>query len=286
LLIVDCNQQSAISNQQSAINMHIHFLDPYRPRASLIHQLDPRVKLVLALAFILTTSLVPFGVWPIYVLLVTLSMSIVIASELGVKYVLKRAALAAPFVLAAVPLLFTVDGPALFTLPIGSSIVTLTSTGLERFVSIALKSWISVQIAIVLAASTSFPDLLVAMRAIKLPRLLVAVFGLMWRYLFVLADEVLRLMRARAARSGELAGFKAGGTLGWRAKVTGGMAGNLFVRSLERGDRIYAAMAARGYDGEVRSLPLPPIASSAWLTLLGGLTLLAALLGLAVLVWR
>ena len=266
--------------------MHIHFLDPYRPRVSLIHQLDPRVKLVLAIAFILTASLVPFGAWPIYILLFALSMSIVVASELGVKYVLKRAALAIPFVLAAVPLLFTITGPALLTIPIGSAVLTLTSAGLERFVSIALKSWISVQIAIVLAASTSFPDLLVAMRAIKLPRLLVAVFGLMWRYLFVMADEVLRLLRARSARSGELEGYKAGSTLAWRAKVTGGMAGNLFVRSLERGDRIYAAMAARGYDGEVRSLPLPPVASTAWATLFGGLTLLAALLGLAVLVWR
>jgi cobalt/nickel transport system permease protein len=203
-----------------------------------------------------------------------------------VKYVLKRAALAIPFVLAAAPLMFTVGGPVLLTIPIGSATLTLSSTGLERFISIALKSWISVQIAIVLAASTSFPDLLVAMRAIKLPRLLVAVFGLMWRYLFVLADEVLRLMRARAARSGEFEGHKAGGTLMWRAKVTGGMAGNLFVRSLERGDRIYAAMAARGYDGEVRSLPLPPLASTARATLFGGLFLLAALLGLAVWVWR
>ena len=48
-----------------------------------------------------------------------------------------------------------------------------------------------------LASSTPFPDLLVAMRAVGIPRLLVAIFGLMWRYLFVLADEVLRLMRAR-----------------------------------------------------------------------------------------
>ncbi len=165
--------------------MHIHFLDPYRPRVSLIHQLDPRVKLVLALAFILTASLVPFGAWPIYVLLLAMSLSIIVASELGLKYVLKRAALAAPFVLAAVPVMFTVAGPAVATIPIGSAVLTLTSNGLERFISIALKSWISVQIAIVLAASTSFPDLLVAMRAIKLPRLLVAVFGLMWRYLFV-----------------------------------------------------------------------------------------------------
>ena len=51
--------------------------------------------------------------------------------------------------------------------------------------------------AIVLASTTAFPDLLAAMRALRLPRLLVAVIGLMWRYLFVLVDEVMRLMRAR-----------------------------------------------------------------------------------------
>jgi cobalt/nickel transport system permease protein len=268
--------------------MHIHFLDPYRPRVSLIHQLDPRVKLVLTIAFILTTSLVPFGAWPIYVLLFAIVMSVVIASELGVTYVLKRAALAFPFVLAAIPLLFTVRGSTLIAIPIGAGTIAISAAGLERFISIALKSWISVQMAIVLAATTSFPDLLMAMRAIKLPRLLVAVFGLMWRYLFVLADEAMRLMRARAARSGaaDRTGVKPGGSIAWRAKVTGGMAGNLFVRSFERGDRIYAAMAARGYDGEVRSFPLLPLASSARIVLIGGLTVLIALLGIAVLVWR
>ncbi len=264
--------------------MHIHFLDPYRPRASLIHRLDPRVKLVLALAFILTVSLLPFGAWPVYVLFFAISLSIIIASELGVRYVLKRAALAFPFVLAAVPLLFTVSGPALLVIPIGSITLTVSSIGLERFLSIAFKSWVSVQVAIVLAASTSFPDLLVAMRAIRLPRLLVAVFSLMWRYLFVLADEALRLMRARSARSGEADNAKAGGSLVWRARVTGGMAGNLFVRSFERGDRIYAAMAARGYDGEIRALPLPPIDLPAKLALIGGLVVLAGLLGIALLV--
>ncbi len=85
----------------------------------------------------------------------------------------------------------------MFSLPIGPWTLTATIPGLERFISIALKSWISVQMAIVLATSTTFPDLMVAMRAVHVPRLLVAIFGLMWRYLFVLADEVLRLIRAR-----------------------------------------------------------------------------------------
>ena len=267
--------------------MHIHFLDPYRPRASLIHRLDPRVKVALAIAFILTTALTPIGAWPIYVLLLTVSVSTAIVSELGVGFVLKRASLALIFVLAAVPILFTAGGPALITIPVGSSAIRISQIGAERFFSISIKSWISLQMAILMAASTPFPDLLIALRALKMPRILVAIFGLMWRYLFVLADEAMRLMRARAARSGETSrpDVRAGGSIAWRAKVTGGMAGSLFLRAFERGDRIYDAMAARGYDGEVRNLPQSEVTAAQWSVLLIGLTLFAALLGLAYLFW-
>jgi cobalt/nickel transport system permease protein len=99
------------------------------------------------------------------------------------------------------------------------------------------------------------------MRSIGAPQLLVAMFGLMWRYLFVMVDEAIRLTRARSARSGqaELGTYKPGGAIGWRARVTGGMAGNLLVRAFERSERIYSAMLARGYDGETRSLALAPL---------------------------
>jgi cobalt/nickel transport system permease protein len=265
--------------------MHVHFLDPYRDRPSVIHALDPRVKFVFTLAFILTMALLPVGAWPVYVLMLAFSLSIMVLSELGIKYVLKRSMLALPFVLAAVPLLFTVKGPALFTLSIGSLSLTITATGLERLLSIMFKSWVSVQMAIVFAAATPFPDMLLAMRAVKIPRLIVGLFGLMWRYMFVMVDEAIRLMRARASRSGAIEGAKPGGNIAWRAKVTGGMAGNLFVRSLDRGERIYAAMAARGYDGEIRSFPLPPITSVSWITLLGGVAVLIVLLLFALLFW-
>jgi cobalt/nickel transport system permease protein len=267
--------------------MHVHFLDPYRPRNSPVHHLDARVKLVLALAFILTTAFLPAGAWPAYILLFSLLLSVEILSDLGVSYVFKRASLALPFVLAALPVIFTLEGPPLLRLPLFGWTLVATTTGVERFASIALKSWLSVQAAILLAASTPFPDLLVAMRAIKVPRLIVAVFGLMWRYLFVLVDEALRLLRARAARSGNAAqpGLKPGGSLAWRAKVAGGMAGSLFLRGFERSDRIYMAMLSRGYDGEARSLPLPRLEGAHWLILGAGLVLLVILLGFGVLFW-
>jgi cobalt/nickel transport system permease protein len=263
--------------------VHVHFLDPYRAGTSPVHTLDPRIKLVLALAFILTTSLTPIGAWPIYVLLLAIALSVVILSELGVSKVLRRSSLALPFVLAALPLAFSMGTQRLFAIPLGFGELTVFAEGLERFASIAVRSWISVQVAIVLASTTPFPDLMLAMRAIRVPRLLVSIFGLMWRYIFVMADEAQRLMRARQSRSAvaSMPGLRAGGSVGWRARVTGSMAGNLFVRSLERGDRIYSAMSARGYDGEVRTLGLPRVSPGEWALLFAGVILLLGLLWLS-----
>lgn len=263
--------------------MHVHFLDPYQPRASLIHSLDARVKFVLALGFILTTALIPAGAWPAYVLMFSVLLSVEVLSALGVGYVLKRAVLAFPFLLAALPVIFTLPGTPLFTISLGSRELSASLAGLERFVSVALKSWISVQMAIILAASTPFPSLLQAMRAVRVPRLLVTIFGLMWRYLFVLVDEAMRLIRARSARSG-ISGEgrqRPGGSLAWRARVAGGMAGSLMLRAFERSDRIYMAMLSRGYDGEVRASPLPALRAAHWLILLAGFSvyLLILLLG-------
>lgn len=256
--------------------MHIHFLDPYHSGSSLIHRIDARVKLILVLAFIFTTALIPVGAWPLYFLLLVIVLALESLSGIGLGYFLKRATLALPFILAALPLVFTIPGPALFGFTIGPWEFSASSPGFERFTSIALKSWISIQMAILLTATAPFPDILLAMRALRVPRLLVAIFGLMWRYLFVFADEALRLLRARAARSGvsENPGLHSGGTITWRAQITGGMAGNLFVRSIERSDRIYAAMLARGYDGEIRSLPQMKIEPFNWAVLvLGGVTI-------------
>jgi cobalt/nickel transport system permease protein len=209
--------------------------------------------------------------------------------------VLRRANLALPFVLAALPVIFTTEGVELFSLPIGTWTLTASVEGLERFISIALKSWLSVQAAIVMAAATPFPELLQAMRAVGIPRLLVAMFGLTWRYLFVLVDEALRLIRARAARSGVSSEVNRpersrrtkaeGGAIIWRAQVAGGMAGSLFLRGFERSDRIYTAMLSRGYDGEVRVIPLPALSGVSKLVLFAGLLLLGILLLFGILFW-
>jgi cobalt/nickel transport system permease protein len=237
--------------------MHIHALDAYRHRASLVHDLDGRVKLALTVLFIVSTALTPDGAWLAYALLTALVLGVVVASRLGVGFVQRRAAVALPFALAAVTVVFSVPGRPLLAARILGRQLALTDAGLIRFVSILLKSWLSVQAAVVLTASTQFPALLQAMRSLRVPRVLVTIAGFTYRYLFVIGDEALRLMRARAARSSVLSLSKGGASVFWRARVTGGMVGSLFLRSLERSERIYDAMLARGYDGEVRSLRPP-----------------------------
>lgn len=240
--------------------MHVHALDVYSPRESTVHRLDPRVKLVLTVGFIISAALVPEGGWAGYGALAALAVFVVWVSRLGVGFVQRRTTVVLPFALAAVAVVFSTPGQSVLAVPVLGRELNVTSSGLTRFASILLKSWLSVQMAVVLTASTRFPDLLRAMRDVGLPKVMVSVAGFAYRYIFVIGDEVLRMMRARAARSGALEG-RSGGSVFWRAQVTGGMAGSLFLRSIERSERVYDAMVARGYDGEVRALRPPALQS-------------------------
>jgi cobalt/nickel transport system permease protein len=108
-------------------------------------------------------------------------------------------------------------------------VLTVSGQGLREFATIGIKSWVSVQAALLLAFTTPFPDLVEALRRLHLPRLLVAIIGFMYRYLAVLTGEAGRLNRARLSRSAVVEG-RGGGSLRWRARVVGGMVGSLFAR--------------------------------------------------------
>jgi cobalt/nickel transport system permease protein len=63
------------------------------------------------------------------------------------------------------------------------------------------------------------------------------------------------------------------------------MAGNLFMRAFERSDRIYMAMVSRGYDGEVRAMPLIPLSFADRILLICGVAILIILVAMSYLVW-
>lgn len=233
--------------------MGMHELDVYCRRESGVHGLDARVKLVLALLFVVSVALLPERAWLAYGLLTALALFVIMVSRLGMALVQRRAAVVLRFALAAIAMVFTTPGASVLTVSILGREISATVAGLARFAGVLLKSWLSVQMAVVLTASTPFPDLLRAMQSLGFPKVMVTTLGLAYRYIFVIGDEAQRMMRARAARSGATRGSGGRGIL-WRAQVAGEMAGSLFLRSIERSERIYDAMVARGFDGEVRSL--------------------------------
>lgn len=241
--------------------MHIHALDSHRPADSPIHRLDARVKTVLVILVILSTALTPDGAWREFLLLQAFLLTVASLSRVGLGLVQKRSAVALPFALAAVTVAFSAPGGAraaqpLLTLRLPGGSWVVTDTGLLRFVCVLVRSYLSVQAGVILAATTAFPDLLWGARALRVPRILVAISSFLYRYLFILADQAQRLMRAREVRSAAIEG-RGGGSVAWRAQVTGSMAGVLFLRSYERSERVYASMLARGYDGEVHTLTPP-----------------------------
>jgi cobalt/nickel transport system permease protein len=259
---------------------HSDLFDRYREGQSPVHRLDPRVKVVVAFLFILSTVLLPDGAWLAFGLSFILLLGISYASGLGTAFTVKRSFIALPFVLAAAAVVFSVPGNILFTLNIWHWHLQATDAGLIRFGSIVIRSWISIQVAILLVATTQFPDMMHALRHLKVPGILVSIISFMYRYLHVLVDETMRLLRAREARSARLpAGHyttaklgKPGGSIGWRARIAGNMAGQLFIRSYERSDRVYNAMVARGYTGTLQTLNPHRITVDDWL--LGSLVVL------------
>ncbi|EFO80473.1 cobalt ABC transporter, inner membrane subunit CbiQ [Oscillochloris trichoides DG-6] len=229
-------------------------LDRYIAGQSPVHLLDARVKLSLTLAYILALALLPSGAWLVMGLCAAMLWVAVRWSQVGLRTILLRAFVALPFALVAVTLVFSVPGQPVFRLPLGPWVLTASDAGLVRFASIVFKSWLSVQAALLLTATTHFTQVLYALRALRLPTVLVAILSFAYRYLFVMIDEAQRMLRARECRSAETPGQHSGGSIVWRARVVGQMVGTLFVRSYERSERIYLAMLARGFTGELRTL--------------------------------
>ncbi len=245
--------------------MHANVFDRYRDGSSLLHHLAPTVKVVVAVLFILSNALLPDGDWLSFGISWGVILLLNLLAKLSLGFTFKRSFIVLPFTMAAITALFSLPGETLAVWDFGPWHLVATDLGLVRFLSIVVRSWLSVQIAILLVATTQFPDLIHALEHLRLPRMLITVIAFLYRYLFVLTDEVMRLLRARQARSAVLPGQRGGGGILWRAQTAGNMVGQLFVRSYERSDRIFNAMLSRGYQGHIRTFNRHEVIARDWL---------------------
>ena len=228
--------------------MNHSFLDQYSDRDSFVHRLDPRTKLVSVFLFILAVALTSPGMWLTFVFYFIIVAALIILSRVPVLYVLKRSLVIIPFVLLiAIFVPFFEDGEVFTGFNIGSWHISITYHGLQVLGNILAKAWLSILSLILLTSTTKIAELLRGLEQLRLPRVMVMILSFMYRYIFVLVDEVMRMKQARDSRN-------FGGRRLWQIKTIGNMTGTLFIRSYERGERVYAAMLARGFDGQSRTL--------------------------------
>jgi cobalt/nickel transport system permease protein len=206
--------------------------------------IDPGAAWVATLAFVVGVALLPDGGWSGWLAAYGVLLLAALALRLSLVRLLARSLLALPFVVAVAAIPFTTPGEVAGQLPWGW---TFSHAGLVKAGSVLARAWLSIQAFVILMVAYPLTDLLTGLERLGLPGLLVNTIGFAYRYLNLIRQEAERMLRARQARAAGKG--PAGGKTWFELASTGGLLGSLFLRSLDRSERVYDAMLARGYQG-------------------------------------
>lgn len=211
-----------------------------------VHRLDPRTKILTTLAFAVTvvsygkyelSGLMPLLIFPVFV---------AAAGNIPVGFLLSRLLAAAPFVL-----LVGVSNPFFDRTPLMHAGPFCITGGWVSYASMILRFMLTVSAGLLLVATTGFNSTCTGLMRLGAPRPLVMQLMLLYRYLFVLAQEAASTAKAWSLRS--VADRRMSFSVFRR------VVGQLLVRALDRSQRIHMAMLSRGFSGEFRALkPLRP----------------------------
>jgi cobalt/nickel transport system permease protein len=224
------------------------FIESRRAGQSRLGRMDARVKLLLALTWVVCIVVTPLAHWHRLAAYGVLLLALYVVARVPPMWVLGRFAVLLPFLLlitVSLPFVPRDEVGQLYRLP--HTGLTVSGAGLRAFGSVTSKSLLCLLVMTLLAATTRFEDTLKALQQLRAPAIFVTLMSFMLRYLFVLGDEAQRMIRARDSR-GKVRELRR------RVRVAGSMIGTLFVRSYERSERVAMAMVARGFDGTVRVL--------------------------------
>ncbi|MBU1040194.1 MAG: cobalt ECF transporter T component CbiQ [Proteobacteria bacterium] len=219
----------------------IRRLDDLAAQDTALHRLDARAKVLVTLAYLV--SMLSLGRYEVSRLLPFAAFPLLLAVQGGVPLglLLRRAALALPFVVFVGIFNPLIDRNVHLTL--GPLVIT---GGMLSFTSIVLRSLLAVTTGLVLVAVTGFDQVCRALGRLGMPTALLVQLQFLYRYLFVLADEALRMLHARVQRCAKnsrpsLHEYRA-------------LLGNLLLRTLDRAGRVHQAMLCRGFDGTMPDL--------------------------------
>ena len=245
--------------------------EPFAIGNSIIHQLDPRVRVLLTSAYAFVVALS----YHFSVLIAALVLSLVLIgiSRVSLRAVFIRIIWVNAFILLLWLLLpFTFKGEVLAS--VGSFAVY--RPGVVLAAQITLKSYAILLAFIALVATMSFATLGHALYRLRVPEKMVHLLLMTYRYIFVIEQEYLRLVRAAKIR-----GFRPG-TNSNTYRTYSYVIGMLFVRAAARAERVHQAMLCRGFKGKFYSLQDFQISSASWMF---ALIMTAVIVGLALMEW-
>ncbi len=216
----------------------IGFMDTLASGDSLLHRLDPRVKLITTLIFIVSvvsfdkyefSALIPFLIYPAVLISV---------GNLPLGYILRKLLVVSPFAILVGIFNPFMDRGILFY--IGSIGI---SGGWVSFLSIILRFVLTVTAALILVSLTGFNAVCESLTKFGVPRPFVVQLLFFYRYIFVLTDEAERMSRAESLRSFNSKAI--------HLKIFIPLIGHLLLRTFDRAERIYRAMCCRGFNGHI-----------------------------------
>lgn len=206
-----------------------------------VHRVDARAKAAVTLAFVAVVVSFPRDAVSALTPLFLYPLSLVALGRIPMRPLLRKLLVAAPFAVAV-----GILNPWLDREPVVALGPLVVTRGWLSFVSILLRFALTAGAALALVACTGMHRLVAGLEQLGCPRVFAVQLLFLYRYLFVVADEGVKTMRAVELRS-------AGGRSP-RLATYGSLVGHLLLRAMDRAERVYRAMTARGFDGEVRVL--------------------------------
>jgi len=233
--------------------MH-HFIHQRQDGSHPISRIDPRVKLLSALAILAMVISCQGIVFPLLVSFLCLGLCF----SLGIPARTLALRFSEPFFIAATVLLlklFWAGSLPLFTLHIAGFELVGHRDGLLEGVRIASRIMGGVSLLAVVGFSTPFTELMAALSWLRVPRVLVDVALFAWRYLFLLLEDAQVVYNAQKNRLGYV-GYRRG------LSSFGTLAGVLVIKAFDNSQSITTAMVQRGYDGNLPMLLHKPFKSA------------------------
>lgn len=246
---------------------HETFSDRFALRENALTRLDARVKLLLALAAMAAAAWADNLLLPLAVFAV--SMGALAAMRIPPRMLAWR--LAGPLSVPLVVFLLRVllgGGDGWRAVLVGPWPIATVPAGLAEGLLIGSRVLGSMSVLVLLGMATPAHKAFAALRWLGMPRLLVELLLMMYRYLFCLSRQVVDIGAAQRARLG-YCGF------GRSMRSAGTLAGMSLLRAMDQAQRTAEAMRARAYAGQLPLAESPRLRRADVLALACGLALLA-----------